>query len=236
YAGLAIGPLVAVPLGGARHPVAVWFVALALPLVAAAAVRRSRLPVVERAGERGTGVVWRQTLRPGVGLLLVNIGYVAVLAFGAAATTAHHLGLATYVIPIFAGGVIASRTILGTVPDRAGARRTLVGAAVVEAAGLVVFAAATSTALAVAALLALSLGQGLAVPSLGALALEGVPAERRGSAAGAFFAYFDAGVGLGGPFTGALAHAFDASVALWVAAAAVSLAPLVARVSRRERG
>ncbi|HET7530131.1 MAG TPA: hypothetical protein VFJ98_04140, partial [Mycobacteriales bacterium] len=46
YAGLAIGPLVAVPLGGARHPVAVWFVALALPLVAAAAVRRSRLPVV----------------------------------------------------------------------------------------------------------------------------------------------------------------------------------------------
>jgi MFS family permease len=225
YVGLMIGPLVAIPLGGSRHPAGVWTAALALPLVAAAAVGRIVPPAVERAnGDDDEPRLWRLTARPGVGLLLVNVGYVAVLAFGAATATRHHLGLAPYVVPIFAGGVVVSRTLLGVIPDRVGPGRTLVAAALVEGVSLAVFAASTSVILAVVFLVIVSLGQGLAVPSLGALALRGVPAHQRGAAAGAFFAYFDAGVGLGGPFTGALTHAFSAPVALAVSGAAVTLA------------
>ncbi len=67
----------------------------------------------------------------------------------------------------------------------------------------------------------MSVGQGLAVPSLGLLALASVPPSRHGRTAGAFFAYFDAGVGLGGPAVGVAARAADPSGALVAAAAAV---------------
>ena len=138
------------------------------------------------------------TLRPGLGLMLVNFGYVAVLSFGAAAATEQGTGIARLVIPVFALGVIASRTVLAAVPDRLGAPRTLSIAVLLESAGLAGLAAASSTPLALAALVVMAVGQGLAVPSLGLIALASVPPSRHGRTAGAFFAYFDAGVGTGG--------------------------------------
>ena len=128
--------------------------------------------------------------------MLVNFGYVAVLSFGAAAATEQGTGIASLVIPVFGIGVIVSRTLL------AGAPRTLCAAVSLEAAGLAGMAATTSTEVALIALVVMAIGQGLAVPSLGLLALASVPPSRHGRTAGAFFAYFDAGVGLGGPIVG----------------------------------
>jgi hypothetical protein len=72
------------------------------------------------------------------------------------------------------------------------------------------------------ALLVLSAGQSLAVPGLGLLALAGVPAAEQGAAAGAFFAWFDAGVGAGGPLTGGVAQLTGPPGALVFAGAAVA--------------
>ena len=103
-------------------------------------------------------------------------------------------------------------------------------------------ATATSTPVAVVALLVMALGQGLAVPSLGLLALASVPPGQHGRTAGAFFAYFDAGVGLGGPAVGRAARAADPTGALFASAVAVlATAPVVllgrrpARMSSRRR-
>jgi hypothetical protein len=81
----------------------------------------------------------------------------------------------------------------------------------------------------------MALGQGLAVPSLGLLALASVPPSRHGRTAGAFFAYFDAGVGLGGPAAGVAARAADPTGALFAAAVAV-LATAPIALLRRARG
>jgi hypothetical protein len=63
----------------------------------------------------------------------------------------------------------------------------------------------------------------------GLLALSRVPEARHGAAAGLFFAWFDAGVGLGGPAVGLLAGAAGPGDALAGAAAAVACtAPLAA--------
>jgi len=156
--------------------------------------------------------------------MLVNFGYVALLSFGAAAATEQRSGIAALVIPVFGVGVIASRTILAGIPDRLGAARTLSIAVTLEAVGLAGLAAATTAPTALVALVVLSVGQGVAVPSLGLLALASVPPSRHGRTAGAFFAYFDAGVGLGGPAVGLAAHAADPSGAPFAAAGAV-LAP-----------
>jgi MFS family permease len=169
-----------------------------------------------------------RTGRPGVGLLLVNIGYVAVLSFGAAVVSSHGLGIAALIVPVFGIGVIISRVALGSLPDRLGAARVLAMAAVVEAGGLALFAVAASSVLSIAALAVLSVGQGLAVPSLGVLAVADVPVKERGAASGAFFAWFDAGVGLGGPAVGLVARLSSPEAALIAAGIAVaSVIPVV---------
>ena len=245
YAGLTIGPLLAQALSGDQHPSRVWIAAAILPLVAAASAavlgrspERGIAPEPELAGQASEPdpaeqrSTLRATLRPGLGLMLVNFGYVAVLSFGAAAATEQGTGIASLVIPVFGVGVIASRTILAGVPDRFGAPRTLTVAVTLEAAGLAGMATATSPPLAVFALVVMAIGQGLAVPSLGLLALASVPPSRHGRTAGAFFAYFDAGVGLGGPVVGLAARAADPTGGLFAAAGAVLATAPVALLAR----
>jgi predicted MFS family arabinose efflux permease len=251
YAGLTVGPPLSQALSGDSHSSRVWIAATLLPLFAAAlAAVMTRSPEARPAhtqaqyddadnGEQAR--TWRVTIRPGLGLMLVNFGYVALLSFGAAAATEQGSGIAKLVIPVFGIGVIASRTVLAGIPDRFGAARTLSGAVLLESAGLAGLAAATSPPVALLALVVMALGQGLAVPSLGLIALASVPPSRHGRTAGAFFAYFDAGVGLGGPAVGLAARAADPTGGVFAAAVAVlATVPVVllghARRARRRGG
>ncbi|HWE54027.1 MAG TPA: MFS transporter [Acidimicrobiales bacterium] len=239
YAGLAAGPLLAEAVGAGSHTDALWLMAAILPVVGT--IGAALLPHPEprptardRSPDAGAGIR-RQTLRPGIGLLLVNVGYVSVLSFGAAAANRQGLHAAALIVPLFGIGVIASRTLLAGVPDRLGGPRTLVLAVLTEGVGLVAFGEGGRAPLVIAGLVILSLGQGLAVPALGLIALGPIPAEQQGAAAGMFFAYFDAGVGLGGPAVGAAAGAFDPQVAIVMAGAAVAAAAPVVLVSRISR-
>jgi predicted MFS family arabinose efflux permease len=245
YAGLTVGPPLSQALGGAPNSDLVFIAAALLPLISAGlAATQARSPEGREGHQSAEDELaeshdpktstWRVTLRPGLGLMLVNFGYVALLSFGAAAVTEQHAGVAALVIPVFGIGVIASRTILAGIPDRFGAARTLSGAVLLESAGLAGVAAATSPPEALVALLVMALGQGLAVPSLGLLALASVPPSRHGQTAGAFFAYFDAGVGLGGPAAGLAARVADPTGALLVAASAVLATAPVALLGRAE--
>lgn len=242
YAGLTIGPPLSQLLDGDAHPSNVWIVAAVLPLLAAGVAT-----VLGRGPEGSAGQesareddadaddhvsAWRVTIRPGLGLMLVNFGYVAVLSFGAAAATEQGTGIARLVIPVFGLGVIASRTVLASVPDRLGPARSLSIAVVLEAAGLAGLAVATSTPVALLTLVVMAVGQGLAVPSLGLIALATVPPSRHGRTAGAFFAYFDAGVGLGGPAVGLAARAADPTGALFAASVAVLATAPIALLRR----
>ena len=245
YAGLALGPLVTAMLGGPSASVTVFWVAAVLPLLGAAsaigaaraglAAHRQR-PASE--GDHGrspesrkpssTRRLLRKTTEPGLGLLLVNVGYVSVLSFGAALARANATGLQTLIVPVFAVVIILTRTLGSGVADRLGGRLTVAVFAGIEAFGLLTYAYAMDARLALAALLALSVGQSLAVPGLGLLALAGVPAAEQGAAAGLFFAWFDAGVGLGGPMVGAVASLAGPVGALAAGAAAVAGAVLIA--------
>ena len=107
----------------------------------------------------------------------------------------------------------------------------------IEAVGLAGMALTTSAPVAVVALVVKAVGQGFAVPSLGLLALASVPPSRHGRTAGAFFAYFDAGVGLGGPAVGLAARAADPTGGLLAAAGAVlATAPVVLLAPRVRAG
>jgi MFS family permease len=223
YAGLTVGPLVASALGLAREPVLV--AAALLPLAGVLVALRARRPGAQRAPGSGRGEL-RSILVPGVALMLVNVGYVALLAFGGAAA-----GTAA-VVPVFAAGVVAVRTLGARLPDRLGGRRTIIVATPLAATGLAAIGLGGTPGVALAGTALLAAGQGLGVPALGLLALSRVRPERQGAAAGLFFAFFDAGVGVGGPLVGGVARLTTPSGALVAAAGAVTAAGLVAGRAR----
>jgi MFS family permease len=233
YGGLVAGPLLAVALAGEQHPSRVFLLGIVLPplgallalLASPGAAGAHAAALSERASLREV-LAW--TLRPGVGLMLVNMGYAALISFGALAIAANGAGGASLVLPVFAAVVILVRGLGGSVPDRLGPERTLLLACPLAAVGLLGVGLAASTALAVAAVAVLSAGQALAVPALGVIALRRAPSSQHGATAGLFFAWFDAGVGLGGPVAGLAAHLSGASGAMITAALAVALTPVVA--------
>jgi predicted MFS family arabinose efflux permease len=157
------------------------------------------------------------------------------VSFGAAAILANGAGGSALVIPVFAAVVFVVRAFAGSVPDRAGPERTLLCACPATAAGLCGVALLGGTPLIVASIAVLAAGQALTVPALGVIALRGVPSSQHGAAAGLFFAWFDAGVGLGGPLAGLAAHLSSAAGALIAAAVAVAAAPFVAAAARFTR-
>jgi MFS family permease len=229
YVGLTVGPLLADALGTGGHPTRVFWAAAVLPLLPLPLV--VRLP--EGAGDSRDRAPLRAVLRivlgPGAGLLLVNIGYAALLAFGSAAVA----DAKVLVLPLYAVTVIAVRTLAAGVPDHLGGRRMLILAAPTAALGLLIVATAPALPPALAGVIVLGIGQGFAVPALGLLALERVPEEQQGAASGAFFAWFDLGVAIGGPLAGTAAAVGGGDAALTVAAAAVGCAAPVALRLRR---
>ena len=205
YGGLACGPLLADAAGG-FEPVLV--LAAVLPLAGVAVMPRTAPPGAE-AERDGAGLL-AATLRPGIGLMLINIGYAAALAFGGRRSS--------LVVPAFAVTVILARTLGAGIPDRFGARKTLAVAAPTAAAGLLLVALRPV----LPGVVLLGAGQALAVPALGLLALVRVEPARHGVAAGLFFSWFDAGVGVGGLTAGVLAQVGGPTGALAGAAAAVA--------------
>lgn len=121
------------------------------------------------------------------------------------------------------------RLTLGGLPDRVGAKRVLIPSMLCLAVGLgLVARASTGFEIGVAGVFA-GLGHGFVFPILVGLVVVRSRSSERGAALALFTALFDAGMMVGGPVFGAVAHAagygamFGSAAALVVLGAAVFL-------------
>ena len=178
----------------------------------------------------------RAAHRPGLALALANIGYAALAGFVILHLRARGIAGGASVFTAFAVAVFASRLALSRVPDRAGARPTATAAGLLEALGLLIIAVATSLAVALAGAIVVGVGFSMLFPSLALMVVGEVGEDRRGSALGAFTAFFDIGVGLGAPIAGAIAS-FAGYPAVFVlgAVAALATAALAATTAPQRR-
>jgi MFS family permease len=238
WGGLSLGPLAGELLRSDSGYPAVWVLTAGLP--AAGALLASRLPEPAPALTAGLPRMSLRTLlpaqarRPGIALALANIGYAALASFVVLALKARGIGDGAIVFTVFAVAVFASRLILGRVPDAAGARPTAVTAGILEALGLSIVAAAGSLAIALIGALVIGLGFSMLFPSLALMVVGDVGEENRGSAMGAFTAFFDVGVGLGGPIAGLTASLAGYPAAFYLSAlAALGTSALAAVPERR---
>ncbi|MFI5123382.1 MAG: MFS transporter, partial [Vicinamibacteria bacterium] len=136
------------------------------------------------------------------------------------------------VFTAFAASVVGMRVIGGGLPDRFGSIPCIIGAALIEATGLLVIAAAESMPVAVIGAVAMGSGFSLLFPSLALLVVNRVPEDRRGVAMGTFTAFFDLGMGIGSPIVGAAA-AIGGYEAAFVLAAACALSTIGVALSLR---
>ena len=222
WSGLTLGPPIGELILRASSFEMVWAFAMAAPLLGAAIAWR--LPdTFEHSeavpGERRT-LIERKSLVPGLGLALGTMGYAAVAAFLVLHLDERDIGHGAEVFAAFAATVILARILGGWLPDRYGPVPCIVGAGVVESAGLVAIMLAHSLPVAIAGALAMGAAFSLLLPSLALLVVNRVPESRRGAAMGTFTAFFDVGVGLGAPLAGLAAAAAGYAAAFGFAAVA----------------
>jgi MFS family permease len=234
WGGLSLGPPIGELILHATSFEGVWAFAAGAPLVGA--LIALRIPERYEPHAVGTDVdrrlIAREALRPGLGLALAIVGYATVAAFIVLHLDERQVGHGAGVFTAFAVSVVAMRVLGGGLPDRFGSIPCAVGAALIEAAGLVLIAFTDSLAQAIAGAVAMGAGFSLLFPSLALVVINRVPEERRGAAMGTFTAFFDLGVGVGGPIAGAAA-ALGGYEAAFLVAAACALGVVVVALSLR---
>jgi MFS family permease len=233
WGGLALGPPLGELILHASSYEMVWAFATAAPLLGALVAIR----IPERFAPRDDleferRLLAHEALRPGLGLSLAIVGYAAMAAFVVLHLDQRDVGHGAAVFAAFAATVVGTRIFLGWLPDRFGPVRCAAGAGAIEAAGLVVIAGAQTIEVAVLGAVAMGAGFSLLFPSFALIVVNRVPVERRGVAMGTYTAFFDLGMGLGGPLTGAAA-ALGGYSAAFALAAACALSTIFVALSLR---
>src|SRR5215207_7644599 len=218
WTGLTLGPPIGVLLQDAGGFNLVWAFAAGAPLLGAAIA--ARLPEDYEptdVASRGP-FISREALGPGVTFALSVFGFAAVSAFIVLSLDERGIGHGPEVFSVFAATVVATRLLAGGLPDRIGAARCAVGAAVIETVGLILLGAAEDLTLVIAGAIGMGAAFSLLFPSLSLVAVNRVGPEHRGKAMGTFTAAFDLGMLVGSPIVGAAAAIAGYSAAFYVAA------------------
>jgi MFS family permease len=234
WGGLSLGPPIGDALLRASSFDAVWAFATIAPLVGATIALQLPEPPRPARVSRGP-LIARESVGPGLALSLATVGYAAMASFIVLDLESNGTGHGALAFTAFAATVVLTRLLAGDLPDRIGPLRCAAAAALVEAAGLTMIALASSLGLAVAGSIAMGAAFSLLYPSLSLFVVNRVPDERRGSALGTFTAFFDIGVGLGGPIVGVAAALSDYPAAFAVGAVAALASALVIVLALRRR-
>lgn len=176
------------------------------------------------------------TLVPGAALALSALGYAALAAFVALDMAAHGVGNGIAALNAFGVAYVGVRLVIGHLPDRLGPHRVALWSALVEAAGLVLIAAAHDLVVVIIGGLVTGIGLSLLFPALALLVINRTDSSRQGAALGAFASFWDIGVAIGGPIAGVIASLANyPAIFLVMAACAVISAALSLSGTRRAR-
>lgn len=109
----------------------------------------------------------------------------------------------------FGGSYILTRVFFSAYPDRFGGFRVAIVSIVIEMAGQLCIGFSTTNWVAITGCMLTGTGFSLVFPSLGVLAIKKVPPQMRGTALGAYAAFFDLALGITGPAAGLIAAWFS---------------------------
>jgi MFS family permease len=207
--------------------VALVATALAIPTAALAIVLA---PVAPAGGERLPFFEVARRIAPfGSGLALATIGFGAIAAFAAIDFQSKGWNGAALALGSFGAAYVVTRLLFGHWPDHFGGVRVATWSLAIECIGQALLWLAPSPSVAIAGATLTGIGFSLVFPSFGIQAVRQVPPASRGSALGAYVAFFDIGVGVSGPLTGWIAGTFGYSSVFVAGTLAAAAAICIAR-------
>lgn len=155
---------------------------------------------------------------PGFGSALSSIGLGMIIAFGSLLAAQRGWSPLWLVFTAFAVSLVATRLLLGHVPDLLGGAKVALPCGVVEAVGLALIGFAPDRAWAAVGAALAGFGYSLVYPGLGVEAVRRVPSQSRGLAMGAYTVFLDLALGFGSPTLGLVAGQFGLGTAFLVSA------------------
>jgi MFS family permease len=236
FAAFAIGA----PIGSALYD-AFGFSAIALATtlapLATLLVVAPLAPVPAAAQVRPSFVrVLGSVALPGLGAALSSVGFGAIIAFVTLFYAERGWAGGWLPYTVFAAVFIVARLLAGHLPDRLGGARVALVCLLFEALGLALIWLAASPPVALLGAGLTGLGYSLVYPGFGVEAVRRVPAQSRGLAMGAYTAFLDLALGVGGPALGLAAGAIGFGPVFLVSALLVLAAvPIALRFLSRQR-
>lgn len=145
----------------------------------------------------------------GLALAFSSIAFAGIASFISLLFTKKQWEGASLGFVCFGGSYILTRVFFSSYPDRFGGFRVALVSIIIQIAGQLCIGFSTSSWVAIAGCTLTGTGFSLIFPSLGVLAIKKVPPQMRGTALGAFAAFFDLALGVAGPVAGLIAGWFS---------------------------
>jgi MFS family permease len=234
WAGLALGPILAVGLEHLGGLNAVWAAVIGLPaagFVLALTTRPSPPPAIRATGTRR--LIPPGARMPGLVLGLASYGYGTIVTLLLLRLQQGRLGGESAALAIFASAFLISRTAGSPLVTRFGGGAVAIASSLVEAIGLCVVGGATTLTVAVAGIIACGVGVALLYPASVAITIERVSADEQGAAVGVMTSFWDLAIVVAGPLGGLVAGVAGYPAAFALAAVPAILAALLAFGIRR---
>lgn len=210
YAGIALGAPLGIMLNkfyGMESPFVVfillsltsWLITIKLPTLPVD-LNHIRTPFYKVIGK---------IAKQGLGLAFSSIGFACISSFIALLFVQENWGNASVAFIIFGGSYILVRIFFSSYPDKYGGYKVALFSLIIEIIGLLFIRLSISKTMAIAGCGLTGAGFSLIFPSLGVLAIKKVTPQMRGTALGAYAAFFDLSLGIAAPVAGLIATWFN---------------------------
>ena len=197
--------------------IASWFCTLRLPALPAdpSHVRTPFYKVL--------GLIAKQ----GLVLAFSSIGFACISSFISLLFTSENIGNPSAAFMTFGSFYILTRIFFSSYPDRFGGYEVALVSLLIEVAGQILIGFSSSKVIAIAGCGLTGIGFSLIFPALGVLAIKKVNPQMRGTALGAYAAFFDLSLGVAGPIAGIIAGWYNYHAVYLFGAASCIVAILI---------
>ncbi|MGG7664187.1 MFS transporter [Dyadobacter sp. BHUBP1] len=206
YAGIALGAPLAIWMRQA-HGIQYVF-ASTIMLSGISWVATVRLPALKVDGTHIRTPFYKiigRISKQGLGLAFASIGFACISSFISLFFNSRSWGSPSPAFVTFGACYVLTRVFFSSFPDRFGGYRVALVSLLIELCGQLLISFAPSSELAIAGCSLTGAGFSLVFPSLGVLAIQKVAPQMRGTALGAYAAFFDLSLGMAGPVAGMIA-------------------------------
>ncbi|MDY0988268.1 MFS transporter [Flavobacterium sp. CFBP9031] len=145
----------------------------------------------------------------GIALAFSSIAFACIASFIALLFSQKNWNGASLGFLFFGGSYILTRVFFSSYPDRFGGFKVAMISILIEIAGQLCIGLSTNGWTAILGCTLTGIGFSLVFPSLGVLAIQKITPQMRGTALGAYAAFFDLSLGIAGPTAGLIAGWFS---------------------------